>query len=117
MPKFTSFIKLQCNRQVLSILILAISTGVLGGSQREVEIKPPPGEEKRLPNGKLQSEEILRSDHESNLKDLDQMKKLVEGVQEDLTKNDRHVLSRKALKDLEEIERLSKRVRSRMTRY
>jgi hypothetical protein len=77
----------------------------------------PEEEEKRLPNGKLQSEELLKADHAANLRDMDQMKKLMEDVEADLKKNDRHVLSMKALKDLEEIEKLSRRVRSRMKRF
>jgi hypothetical protein len=74
-------------------------------------------EEKRLPNGKLQSEEILKADHEANLKDLDKMKKLVESVQADLTKNKGHVLSLQAVKDLEEVEKIARRVRGRMKRF
>ena len=35
----------------------------------------------------------------------------------DLKKNDRHVLSLKALKNLEEVEKLSRRIRGRMKRY
>lgn len=76
-----------------------------------------PENDRRLPNGKLQSEEILKADYDENLKDLDKIRKLIEGVEADLRKNDRHVLSLKALKELEEIEKVSRRVRARMRRF
>ncbi len=76
-----------------------------------------PNEPKRLPGGKSQSEEILKADHESNLKDLAEIQKLAAGIEEDLKKNDRHVLSLKSLKDLEAIEKMARRVRGRMKRY
>jgi hypothetical protein len=72
---------------------------------------------KRMPDGRLQSEVILKQDHKDNLADLDRMKELLEAIREDLDKNDRHVLSLKSLKSLEEIERLSRRVRSRMRKH
>ena len=101
----------RCFAVGLTWLALAVSAG----AQRQ----NPPGEdeERRLPNGKLQSEELLKRDHAANLKDMEQMRKLIDAVEEDVKKNDRHVLSMKALKDLEEIEKLSRRVRSRMKRY
>jgi hypothetical protein len=73
--------------------------------------------ERRMPDGRLQSEALLKADHESNLKDLDQMKKLMDAVRADLEKNDRHVLSIQSLKHLEEIEKLSRKIRDRMRRY
>lgn len=84
---------------------------------QEFPAPPRDTEPKRLPNGRLQSEQILKADYEANLKDLDRMKKLVDGIGEVLKKNDRHVLSIKALKDLDEIERIARRVRGRMRRY
>jgi len=70
----------------------------------------------RLPNGKLQSEEILKADHEQTLKDLAELKKLLVGLEDELSKNDRHVLSIGAIKKLEDVEKLSKKIRSRMTK-
>jgi hypothetical protein len=74
-------------------------------------------EEKRLPDGKLQSEEILKADHQANLKDLESMQRAISSVLEDLKKNDRHVLSIQSLRQLEEIEKTARRVRGRMQRF
>jgi hypothetical protein len=74
-------------------------------------------EQKRLPGGKLQSEEILKADHEANVKDLESMQKMITAVLDDLKKNDRHVLSVQSLRQLEEIEKSARRVRGRMKRF
>lgn len=72
---------------------------------------------KRLPNGKLQSDEILKADYQANLKDLEQLRRLNEAIGEELEKNKGLVLSMKCMKDLEEIEKTAKRMRTRMKRY
>jgi hypothetical protein len=68
----------------------------------------------RLPNGKLQRDEILKAEHEQNLKDAAQLVELSEQLKEDLEKNDRFVLSMSTLKKTDDIEKLVKKIRSRM---
>lgn len=72
---------------------------------------------KRLPDGRLQSEVLLKQAHKDNLEDLDQMKKLLEAVRDDLDKNEGHALSLKSLRGLEELEKLSRRVRGRIKKF
>jgi hypothetical protein len=71
----------------------------------------------RMPNGKLQIDEILKDDHEKSLRDVGQIIKLAEEIKTDLEKNDRHVLSIGAIRRTEEIEKLARRVRGRIRRY
>lgn len=71
----------------------------------------------RTPDGRNRTEMILKSDHEASLKDVDTMRKLIEDVKIDMEKNDRHVLSVGTLKKLDDIEKLSKRIRGRMKRF
>lgn len=71
----------------------------------------------RLPDGRSQTEEILKADHQQNLKDAAELLKLAEDLKAELEKNDRHVLSLGLLKKTEDIEKLSKRIRGRMKRY
>lgn len=68
----------------------------------------------RLPNGKLQRDEILKAEHQQNLKDAAQLVELSEQLKEDLEKNDRYVLSVSTLKKTDDIEKLVKKIRSRM---
>jgi hypothetical protein len=81
-----------------------------GGSQRGQD-------ERRLPDGRLQSEAIIKEDHKQNLTDLKKMSELIQAVEADLDKSAGHVLSMRSLKQLEELEALSRRVRNRMRRF
>ncbi len=71
----------------------------------------------RLPNGKSQKEEILKADHEKSVEDAAKLMSLTEELKVELEKNDRHVLSVSTLKKLDDIEKLTKRIRSRLRRY
>jgi len=71
----------------------------------------------RLPNGKLQSEEILKDDYRKNLKDAQELIDLAESLKMSLEKNAQNVLSLSDLKKTEEIEKLSRRIRGRIRRY
>ena len=77
-----------------------------------------PGEEPQtdvqLPNGKSQQEEILKAEHEKTLQDAAQLVKLSEELQDDLIKEDRHVLSLASLKKAEDIEKLARKIRARL---
>jgi hypothetical protein len=68
----------------------------------------------KLPNGKSQHEEILKADYEKTLQDAAQLVKLAEQLQDDLIKEDRHVLSIASLKKTEDIEKLARKIRSRL---
>jgi len=81
------------------------------------EPPPPPDGETRLPNGKLQRDEILKVDYEKSLQDSRELARLAGELKTDLEKNDRFVLSLQTLKKTEEIEKLAKRIHDRMKRY
>ena len=68
----------------------------------------------RLPNGKIQRDEILKAEHEQNLKDAARLADLAEQLKQELGENDRYVLSISTLKKTDEIEKLVKKIRSRL---
>ncbi len=70
----------------------------------------------RLPNGKLQRAEILKAEYEQNLKDAARLVELAEALQQELEKNDRFVLSISSVKKTDDIEKLVKKIRSRLRR-
>ena len=70
----------------------------------------------RLPDGKNQQEEILKQEHQQNLKDAGQLIELAEQLKADLEKNDRHVLSMSTLKRTDDIEKLVRKIRARLRR-
>lgn len=80
------------------------------------ETPAEPGQRK-LPDGRSQTEAILKADFAKSQEDMAQLVKLAEEVRDDLERNERHVLSLGALKKLDEIEKISKRVRARMKRF
>lgn len=76
---------------------------------------PPHDDDLQLPDGKSRpSDAILKADHEKDLKDAAQLIELAQQLKQELEKNDRHVLSISSLKKTEEIEKLAKRIRSRL---
>jgi hypothetical protein len=67
-----------------------------------------------LPNGKSQKDEILKAEYQQNLKDASDLAELAEQLKIDLEKNDRYVLSMSTLKKTDDIEKLVKRIRTRL---
>jgi hypothetical protein len=100
--------------------LLGLAIGSLGAQDPHNPPPPPriPGPmtepEARLPNGKLQTDEILKADHEKDLKDAAQLVTLSEELKAELEKTDHNVLSISSIKKTEEIEKLAKRIRSRI---
>lgn len=72
------------------------------------------GSDVKLPNGKSQQEAILKAEYQKTLQDAAQLVKLAEELQDDLTKEDRHVLSLASLKKAEDIEKLARKIRTRL---
>ena len=80
---------------------------------------PSPGAEAdtRLLNGKLQRDEIVKSDYRKNLEDAAELAKLAEEVKADLERDDKYIVSVKTLKKTEDIEKLAKNIHARLKRY
>ena len=101
------------------VRLLALLGGFALSAVGQVVPKDPAPDttEVRLPNGKLQKEEILKADHEKSLEDAAKLVQLTEELKIELEKNDRHVLAISTLKKLEEVEKLTKRIKGRLRRY
>ncbi|MBL8227002.1 MAG: hypothetical protein JNL98_00935 [Bryobacterales bacterium] len=95
----------------LTALLAALATPAQPPAPRREDDIP------RLPDGRSQLEEILKSDHKASLKDAADLMKLSEELKIELEKSGRHVLSVGMIKKTEEIEKLAKRIRSRLKRY
>jgi hypothetical protein len=94
------------------------------GAQQSSQNPTPPRQstgsadrkEVRLPNGKLQREEILKDEYAQNIKDAQSMAELAEQLRADLEKGNEGILSVADLRKTDEIERLAKKIRGRMRR-
>ncbi len=82
-------------------------------------VPPPPNTETedRLPNGKSKKEAIAKEDFAKSLEDARELVRLASGLQSDLEKNDRYVVSVSEIRKAEEIEKLAKRIRGRLKGY
>jgi hypothetical protein len=101
------------------ILSAALALGVIAAQGPDpLSLPPRPNEEepKRLPDGRLQSEAIIKDELKRNLADIEKMNQLLAEVKTDMEKNEGHVLSLGSVKKLEELEKLSKKIRGRMLR-
>ena len=103
-----------------SLLTVAIGLFLYTGAMPQ-DFPPTPRqrdrEEIRLPNGKLQKDEMIKADHARNLEDAAALLKLAEDLKIDLEKNTEYVVSLGSIKKTDEIEKLAKRIRARMKRY
>ena len=78
---------------------------------------PKETEDVRLPSGKLQKEAILKADYEKSMEDAAALVKAAEDLKMDMEKNGEHVFSVATLKQLDNIDKLAKRIRTRLKRY
>jgi hypothetical protein len=101
---------------LLSLLFLAVPSSpyAQNGRQPDMEDKQP---NPRLPNGRMQRDEILKADYEHNIEDVGEMIRLAEDLKANLEKNTQYVFSLQDVKKLDDIEKLTRRIRSRMKRY
>jgi hypothetical protein len=81
-------------------------------TQQPGESEPP----RRLPNGKLQRDEILKADYQKNVTDSAELARLSQEVKLDFDKGDRFLLPLDTLKKLDTIEKLTKNIRGRLKR-
>ena len=105
--------RVQILRYALALLLTAATWLAFGqgGSPPAV-----PGDV-QLPNGKSQRAEILKAEREQNIKDAAQIVDMAKDLQQELEKNESYVLSMASLKKTDEIEKLAKRIRSRLRHY
>lgn len=81
-----------------------------------VPVPPNHPEDVRLPNGKKQRDAILKADYEQNIKDAQDLASRTRDFQRELEKSDQYVLSLGLLKELDDIEKITRRIRGRMRR-
>ena len=101
-------------RCALGLSLAAVSLMAL----QQQHVQQPPAnvapEDPKLPNGKSQKDEILKAERDQNIKDAQQLADLAQQLQQDLEKEDRFVLSMSTLKKTEDIEKLARKIRSRL---
>ncbi len=75
---------------------------------------PDPNEEPRLPDGKSQRNAIAKEQHDQALKDADHLVAVAQDLRNELQRAGTFVVPLTSVKKTEEIEKLAKRIRSRL---
>ncbi len=105
-------------REFCKLLILLALTAAVGLPQREAEpVDANTQRDVRLPNGKLQRDEILKAEYKKAVDESATLLKLAEELNIELERNSSSVLSVSSLKKTEEIEKLAKKIRSRLRQH
>jgi hypothetical protein len=104
-------------RALLLLVPTALGVRLLPAQKNQQPPLSDAPEDVRLPNGKRQQDEILKAEYEQNVKDAQELLNIARSFEEDLEKDDRYVLSLSSLKKLDDIEKLTKRIRGRMKRF
>jgi len=110
--------KLWFSRCVLALSLAAATLASQHQAHDDSQTTSPPGQsdqDPKLPNGKSQRDAILKQEHQQNLKDAAHLAQLTHELQDELEKDDAHVLSLATLKKIDEIEKLAKKIRSRLS--
>ena len=103
-------------RRIVLLFSLALGlTAQQGPPERQLPPETP--EEVRLPNGKLQREEILKADFQKNLEDARELSKLADELKASLEKSDYNVLAVGTLKKTDDIDRIARRIRDRLKHF
>jgi hypothetical protein len=102
-------------RSTLAALLGVASSAV--AQQRGGAGPGDPQEDVKLPNGKSQRDEILKAERDKNIKDVAELVDLAQQLQQDIEKNDVFVFSLAELKKMDDIEKLVKKIRSRVRHY
>ncbi|HWE48419.1 MAG TPA: hypothetical protein VG273_01430 [Bryobacteraceae bacterium] len=109
----------QARRALLKLIPAAAAARLL-----PAQVPPPPfpitsppdsgRQDARLPNGKMQRDEIVRAEYEKNVKDARELVDQAKAFEEALEKDDRFVLSVSSLKKLDDMDKLIHHIRDRM---
>jgi hypothetical protein len=108
-----------------TVVLSFITSLALGGKPQDAQQQQPPrpglpppqspdNQDHRLPNGKSQLNAIAIHNHEQALKEANELVELAGQLRNDLQQAGTYVVPLSSLKKTEEIEKLARRIRSRL---
>ena len=102
----------------LTAPLFASATPQFPDTQRPPQHGPPdlhkPDEDAKLPNGKSQKDAIAKQNHEASMKDAADLLQAAKSLEEELKSAGSYVVPVASVKKTEEIEKLARRIRSRL---
>lgn len=75
---------------------------------------PNSDEDKKLPNGKSEKDEIAKDEHQRALNDAENLLSIAQDLRDELKKAGNYVVPVTSVKKTEEIEKLARRIRGRL---
>jgi hypothetical protein len=98
--------------------LLFIVLGIAFGQRQAAPLPDSPNSPNnvRLPNGKLQRDEIIKAEHKKNVEDAATMARLAQEVKGDIDNSDSYIVSVKTLRKIDDIDKLAKGIRGRLAR-
>lgn len=98
--------------RLIILLTLLVAAAPAGAQNTERDLA-----KRKLPDGRSQAQAIIEDDYKKSLKDAEELMRRSEDLKEELEKWDHNVLSVDALRNVEEIEKIAKRLKKRMKRF
>jgi hypothetical protein len=102
-------------------LLLSVAGSALMAAQNPIPDQPgrdipAPGsdDDRRLPNGKSQKNEMAKEEHQQALKEANDLLTVAQQLKDELQKAGDYVVPLSSVKKTEEIEKLAKRIRGRL---
>jgi hypothetical protein len=105
-----SAMKLRLFRGVFLLLLAAVSPAAFHQDQPYGQLQENP----KLPNGKSQTDEVLKAERMENIRDAGKLVDMAASLKADLEKSDRFVLSMDTIKKTDDIAKLAKKIRERL---
>lgn len=102
--------KLRVFRVVFLLVLAALSPAAFRQDQPYGNLSENP----KLPNGKSQTDEVLKAERLENIRDAGKLVDMATALKADLEKTDRFILSRDTIKKTDDIEKLAKKIRDRL---
>ena len=106
-------------REVLWFLSASLAVAAQDPEQEDpLHPHPPrienPEEDKKLPNGKSQKDEIAKQEHQRAIKDAEDLVSMAQQLRDEIQKAGNYVVPVSSVKKTEEIEKLARRIRGRL---
>ncbi len=100
------------------LCLLVLQTGAWPQVPQDPSLQLPDlhdNEDHKLPNGKSQKDAMAKSEHDKALKEANDLLALAQQLRDELQKAGDHVVPMSSVKKTEEIEKMARRIRSRLT--
>jgi hypothetical protein len=98
--------------------LLAVAAPQFPDTRQPPQHGPPdlhkPDEDSKLPNGKSQKDAIAKQNHEASLKDASDLVRAAKSLEDELKTAGSYVVPVSSVKKTEDIEKLARRIRSRL---